>query len=261
MANFDLLTELNPKDKSFVLDVATALKNGDVSMEDLSLTAKDEKKDVSEVRIEEVKSEEPVVEGKDDMMKLKVALADSILSAIDVFMKIKALQSSEVTEKKEETVSVKSEEPVEEKPKTEGIMPRGIRVRSKEEQEDLDLFNKDTEENETATDFSDIEALYEKFLNKGVVNYYSMRSFFVTTVGLTPKDYNKVMPSNKIELGRKVRAYTNAFKALKNPDKVATYLGMSKSEFPKDKTYARLALIKVFKQEGLELETLSIFGD
>lgn len=256
MSNFDLLTELNPKDKSFVLDVATALKNGDVSMEDLSLTAKDEKDvSVKEVKTEGFNTEEKASSELDALTKLKLSLADSVLSMVDAFMKIKALQSDSDAKPVEETPAKTEVPSVEENKQTE------IRVVSKEEQDDIDLFNNDTEENETPTDFSDIEALYEKFLNKGVVNYYSMRSFFVVTVGLTPKDYNKVMPSNKIELGRRVRAYTNAFKALKNPDKVATYLGMSKSEFPKDKTYARLALIKVFKQEGLELEDLSIFGD
>lgn len=222
MNALDIFNELKPKEQKFALDIMNALKTGLVEVEDFDLTNKP-----VEEKMKDEKKEIFTIHLKTEFaLPYKKPEPEKVISTVEVC----------------EPVKSKEVEAVENK-----ITP--------EQQEDIDLFNTD-EPSSAERDCQEIEQLYKKLLENKPITYHGIRLFFVQTVGITPEQF-KCLPKNKMELGNKMQSLMKAFKKTKDLDKIAVYLGMSKSTFPKEKTFPRLAFIKILKDEGVDTESFN----
>lgn len=148
---------------------------------------------------------------------------------------------------KEEKVS-EIEDKVE--PKENLLPPVPEKKITEEEQQDLDLFNLEETSN-IEEDCKEIEESYKQFLSKPMIGYFGMRNFFIQTIGISADSFKK-LPKNKMELGHQMKSLLSSFKMVKDLDKISSFMGMSKSEFPVEKPLAKLAFIKILKEEGLD---------
>lgn len=124
------------------------------------------------------------------------------------------------------------------------------KVISKEEQEDIDLFNSDDDQDVSKQDITDtVYALMETKL-KSQVSYARVRMVY-GNIGLTNEQF-KALPTNKVEIGRKINALAQVLKELES-DKLAMFVGCENVQ-PKLAScdYYKLAANRIFQDQGID---------